>query len=183
MAETLLSVSGILLYGRKMVDLEVKPENIPNGGPKDPARNGDNLFLSKQLKDYPSGDPQPTLARMYGFSYEGHYYDLAKPIVFLVHGDGVNPESLPGSMGAEYRMARGPDNSDLTGVATQFGSFSSDIKVWAYDKGDFTIRMDIETGPFERILLDAELNSERLRSHYSGQKVRIRNSRYRSPED
>ncbi len=29
--------------------------------------------------------------------------------------------------------------------------------MWEYDKGDFSIRLDVETGPFEQILLEAAL--------------------------
>ena len=35
-----------------------------------------------------------------------------------------------------------------------------DMKVWVYDKGDFSMRLDVETGTFEHILLDAELDEE-----------------------
>ena len=35
-----------------------------------------------------------------------------------------------------------------------------DMKVWVYDKGDFSMRLDVETGTFERILLEAELDEE-----------------------
>ena len=35
-----------------------------------------------------------------------------------------------------------------------------DMKVWVYDKGDFSMRLDVETGTFEHILLAAELDEE-----------------------
>ncbi|WP_206520495.1 MULTISPECIES: hypothetical protein [unclassified Mesorhizobium] len=35
--------------------------------------------------------------------------------------------------------------------------FADDIMVWSYDKADYTIRMDVETGMFEDVLLAAML--------------------------
>ncbi len=176
--ETLLSQSGILLYGRILTDI-TPGTNEPTGDKKDPGRLGYNKFLQNQLVQHDA-----KFARIYGFTYEGHYYDLAKPIVFLVHGDGIDAEELPETQqGANRRFARAPEGLDITGVASQFGSCSEGTKVWAYDKGDFSIRMEIETGPFEKILLDLELNTDRLQSHYSGQKVRIRNTRFRTRDD
>ncbi len=60
------------------------------------------------------------------------------------------------------------------------GTFSEDMKVWAYDKGDFTLRLDIETGPFEETLLDAELVAEEMQAYYSGQKVRASGQKVRA---
>jgi uncharacterized protein YjbI with pentapeptide repeats len=31
---------------------------------------------------------------------------------------------------------------------------ADDLRVWSYDKADYTIRMDVETGMFEQVLLD-----------------------------
>jgi hypothetical protein len=93
------------------------------------------------------------LARIYAFSYEGHYYDLSRPAIFLVHGIGTAAEPNKPGPG----QSRGPASGDETGVATQDYSFADDMRVWPYDKGDFSIRMDVETGTFEQILLDATL--------------------------
>ena len=32
--------------------------------------------------------------------------------------------------------------------------FADDLIVWSYDKADYTIRMDVDTGMFEQVLLD-----------------------------
>jgi len=152
--ETLLSPSNVLLYGRVVRDLRLAPtESLV------PPRLGGNNFLQRQLQD-----PDARLARIYGFSYEGHYYDLTSPKVFLVHGDGVDPEA---PRPAEPRVSRAPADADLTGVAGRTGSFSEDIKVWSYDKGDFTIRLDFEIGPFEQVLLEAQTRPDNPHS-FSG---------------
>ena len=49
---------------------------------------------------------------------------------------------------------------DARGVAASASEFSSDIRVWAYDKGDFSIRMDVETGALEQILLEAGMKAD-----------------------
>lgn len=136
-----------------------------------PPRLGRNNFLQAQLLA-----PGARLARIYAFSYEGHYYDLAKPAIFLVHGPGGDPEAWrPGNQLPDARVERAPSDVDRTGVARTGASFSEDIRVWSYDKGDFSIRLDPETGPLEQILLQTELRSERI--HYAGDRVRLRGGR------
>ena len=46
--------------------------------------------------------------------------------------------------------------------------FSSDIRVWEYDRGDFSLRLDIDSGPLERILIDAELGSDDTMPYFRG---------------
>jgi hypothetical protein len=182
MAETLLSPSNILLFGRLLEDLEFKYVDPSSKGPDQktnpPSRLGDNGFLQKQLESGKTtkkkGD-DPRLARIYGFSFEGHYYDLVKPAIFLVHGPGVdaNDEKPPA------RRSRAPSDADRTGTAAQDYTFSEDMKVWSYDKGDFSIRLDIETGCLEEILLETELAAEDPHAYYSGQKVRYSGQKVR----
>jgi hypothetical protein len=152
MSENLVSASTVLLFGRVVEDLEIKPA-ADSGGL---VRLGVDQPLQEQLEPE---DPEskPSFARIYAFSYEGHYYDLAKPALFLVHGQGTNVQPT-----AEH-----------TGLVTETHEFSTDIKVWAYDKSDLSIRLDPETGTFEQILLEAEITPERTRVQYSGQGVRF----------
>lgn len=167
--ESLLTPSAVLLYGRVIEDLQIKKHPLPKPKASELERlprGGANKFLERQLEA-----EDAKLARIYGFSYEGHYYDLPKPAVFLVHGDGDDPEKPRPGKGQE-RLARAPGAADRTGVAKAH-QFSGEIKVWAYDKGDFSLRLDIETGPFEQILLEAALRSENLRAAYSGADLRV----------
>jgi hypothetical protein len=153
--ETLLSPSNVLLYGRELKDLAFTflpptPANTPA------PRLGGNNFLQQQL--FPPGVTPTTsarLARIYAFAYEGHYYDLPRPMIFLVHGPGADPEAP--KPGGAPRVSRAPADADRTGIASQNYSFADDMKVWSYDKGDFSLRMDVETGTLEQILLDATL--------------------------
>jgi len=202
MPETLLSPSGVLLYGRVVQDLTVvvpappaQPATPPVGQPlpapaqppapqphNPPPRLGDNNFLQRQILAHAgTAALEAKIARIYGFSYEGHYYDLAKPALFLVHGGGVraerpgpDPAAAGGAQPPFSRDARGPDDADRTGVASTERSFSEEMRVRAYDKGDFSIRMDVETGTFEQILLDVELSSERVKLTFGGMHTRLR---------
>jgi hypothetical protein len=69
-------------------------------------------------------------------------------MLFLVHGPGEDAETGP------PRVAHAPDNPSRTGLAVAEFDFADNIRVWSYDKADYTIRMDVETGMFEQVLLD-----------------------------
>jgi uncharacterized protein YjbI with pentapeptide repeats len=51
-------------------------------------------------------------------------------------------------------VSRAPDDSDRSGLGAQDFSFADGLRVWSYDSADFSIRLDMETGTFEQILLD-----------------------------
>jgi hypothetical protein len=167
--ETLLSPSNVLLYGRVLRDLTITflpptPGNTPV------PRLSANSFLQNQL-----ARADATLARIYAFTYEGRYYDLPRPVIFLVHGPGADPEGpRPGAPGsANARVSRAPADADRTGTASEDYAFSDDMKVWSYDKGDFSLRMDVETGTFDQILLEASLMPESQSTAYSGAHARL----------
>ena len=181
MPETLLSNSTILLYGRELLDLEiteppstarlkeapVATEYESTGGeggssaegaeeeppldlPPPMPQLGDNHFLSDQLEP-----ANARLARIYAFAFEGHYYDLPRPVIFLVHGPGSDPEALRPSPALPHaRVSRAPADADRTGIASSPSSFSEDIRVWAYDKDDLSLRLDPHSGTLEQILLE-----------------------------
>lgn len=110
---------------------------------------GNGLGMNHHLEDQLDADAR--FARIYAFSYEGAYFELPNPTLFLVHGDGesVTDGNLPGGL-----ASRAPTNPSRSGVAAADFQFADDIQVWAYDKADYTIRMDVETGMFEQLLLD-----------------------------
>jgi hypothetical protein len=169
MPETLLTISGIKLYGRIVEDLKVVTIPAPGaaGAPGAPAppnhrpAMGANEFWRGQLQ----AASQPNFARIYAFSYEGHYYDLPKPALFLVDGPGISP-FIPSNIDGSGVAAKDWELSQVQGVANppRVGNApaapappSNDLRMWEYDKGDFSIRLDVETGPFEQILLEAAL--------------------------
>jgi hypothetical protein len=79
-------------------------------------------------------------ARIYGFAYEGQYYELPRPILFLVYGPGKSPE------GGRFTV------QDV-GLAAKDWSFASDIMMWEFDDKDVSMCLDIESGPMKEILL------------------------------
>lgn len=157
MSETLLSPSNVLLFGRVVEDLKVQPADTnKNHNPFSVLgeRLGSNKDLEQQLT-HPGGDDlkkrTACFARIYGFSYEGAYHDLPRPMMFLVHGTGT-PASE--GKGGGVKRARAPGDPSLIGLAAADFQLADDIMVWSYDKADYTIRMDVETGMFEQVLLD-----------------------------
>jgi hypothetical protein len=155
MPETLLSPSNVLLYGKIVEDLQiVQVKNNPRHSPFIVARTGGNSELESQLSEKTA----PYFARIYGFSYEGTYYDMPQPPLFLVHGEG-EPVTMnsPAKEGAERATnpARSPPDPSLGGVAAAEFQFSDGLRAWSYDKCDHTIRMDVEAGEFQDVLLSS----------------------------
>ncbi len=142
MEENLLSPTNIILFGRDF-PLEVIRNDLPQA-------LGANHFLRDQLAAGNSG-----FARIYAFSYEGTFYNLPKPTIFLVHGDGepVRGSGLPNRGQGNNQ----PIITDSGLVALDF-AFEGDVQMWEYDKGDFTLRLDAVSGTFDEILLEAALS-------------------------
>jgi hypothetical protein len=151
MPESILSPSLIKLCGRPITEIQLNP---PAGGIGAGVQNlGANQFLKEQLKA-----DNARLARIYGFSFEGHYYDLPRPVIMLVHGDGA--------------AVTAPPTIDDTGEAGRDWEFADGLRYWEYDKGDFSLRLDVESGPLTEILLDATLGADPLGS-YAGASARL----------
>ena len=124
-------------------------QTSPNAAARQTFRNaggrrglGRNSQLDNEL------DNDSCFARIYGFSYEGTYYELPNPTLFLVHGEGesATDDNSPGIL-----ASRAPNDPSQSGVAAADFQIADDIRVWAYDKADYTIRMDVETGMFEQV--------------------------------
>jgi hypothetical protein len=95
----------------------------------------------------------PTIARIYSFSFEGAYYQLPRPALFLVHGWGTPI----GNWDVNSTM----DQAGVVGREWDFSgnTFPSDLVSWEYEKGDFSLRLDLDAGPFEQILLQMALRA------------------------
>jgi len=141
MTESLLSFSEVLLFGRVLDDLAYVA--------KERSARGNNQHLKNQFD--PERGEKPQLAKVYGFAYEGTYYDLPTPVIFLVHGPGQSATegNSPGNL-----ASRAPNDPDKNGVGAADFQIANDIMVWNYDKADQTMRMDVMTGMLEQVLLD-----------------------------
>jgi len=171
-SETLLGNSSVRLYGRKIADITIAqtdPSAAPPG-PYRPKSNMGNNFLQQQLSDRtPEGADSlsPQLARIYSFSYAGRFFDMSPPAIFLVHGEGDEAERR--EEGARASVA--PDEASRSGVSVQDYSFSTDIRVWTYDKNDFSLRLDAVSGMLEDILIQAELAFDSDHPSFGGGRV------------
>ncbi|MBX3581123.1 MAG: hypothetical protein KF810_04410 [Rhizobiaceae bacterium] len=131
-------------------------------------RRGENRQFEEQL------GPDARFARIYGFSFDGTYYDLPRPTLFLVHGLGFFASEAGGSV---PNRARAPRTPELTGVAALDFDFGDDLRVWYYDKSDYTVRMDVDTGMFEDVLLGYELGGPSGMDAAAGMNARGMNAR------
>lgn len=141
----LLEYSRILIYGRVAagITLDAAPADTDN------PDQGEVLVNQDVLQSKP-GVQQ--LATVYGFEFEGHYYDLPTPTVLLVHGDPQSPK-------------------DAGAVVETDPKLMDDIMVWTYDKGDFSIRVDVSSGPLESILLEEALDSSAMAAQTSAKRI------------
>lgn len=145
--ESLLEDSTVRLFGRVLSDLKIdsdrndyydnKHKSYPQGN--SPRAQSRNRFLAQQL-----GSASSQFARIYCYSYQGHMIEMTRPAIFLVQGDGV---PVAGSTGQEV---------GLSGVASGDSSFAPDVKMWIYDRADYTMRLDVESGSFDRVLFEFE---------------------------
>ena len=144
--ESLLHTSNMFLFGIVVDDFELSDAVRKGKIKKLPGRNGINNQLGEQYYNKDS-----KFARIYAFSYEGGFFELPCPTLFLVHGDGedVTPGNAPGDF-----AARAPNSPLKTGFSAADFQFANDVKVWSYDKDDYSVRMDVETGMFCQLLLD-----------------------------
>ena len=133
----LLDNSKILMYGRvlKGVTLDVA--------------KADTLVDAALLKSR-AGVKQ--LATIYGFEFEGHYYDLPTPAVMLVHGNPQTPAKAGAAVESDPKLM-------------------DDIKVWTYDKGDYSVRLDVSSGPLEEILLGEALDDSAMAAQTSAKRI------------
>lgn len=150
--ETLLGISAVYLFGRALNDVILRGSVYePLGIPK----VGTNNFLRNQL-----AAEGAKLARIYAFSFEGTFIELGRPAIFVVHGAGSDPDDPPPNDLGYERLSRSPGSSARTGLGSQIGALAKDMRVWIYDKGDLSMRLDAETGTFEQILLTAEVSTD-----------------------
>ncbi|MCP4316188.1 MAG: hypothetical protein GY789_09260 [Hyphomicrobiales bacterium] len=144
MPETLLSASNIVLFGRVVEDITIAaPKGNKSHNPSVAMSKGTLSGLQRQLMRIELGEVTASgreslarFARIYGFSYEGAYFEVGVPVLFLVHGDGVAPGDI---------KVPGPDPEDK--------NFYNELRAWSYDRSDETMRLDIDSGTFEQTLL------------------------------
>lgn len=113
LSETLKTSEEIVLFGRKVTDLTVK--------------NSDDTPAAKKN----------IAARIYGFTFDGVYYEMLGPVLFVVEGPGVDADKVP---------VPGPNPRDE--------KYYESLMAWTVNKDEETIRLDVDTGKFQSVLLD-----------------------------
>lgn len=116
MTESIYTSASVVLFGREVDDLKVVST--------DQAADGHS-------------HAEKHFARIYGFSYDGAYYEIPSPVLFLVKGGGKKAEEVP---------VPGPNPRDK--------KFVDDLRAWTVKRTDDTVRLDVAQGKFEDILLD-----------------------------
>jgi hypothetical protein len=124
----LFSSSVVRLFGRLIDGVALYPDKLKA------SLSGGNKQFREELT------PDTKLARIYAFSFEGQFNTLPKPMLFFVHGEGV-----------EAQTDTGLANVSLV-------TFDSGIMCWKRDKDDFTLRAEIVLGTLDDILIDATLS-------------------------
>jgi hypothetical protein len=133
--ETFLEPTRVLLFGKVFSGLSYQ---APPATTAPPMVQG---ALGSALQALGTGG---RFARIYGFSYEGRYYKLSRPALFLVSGPGTS--TVSGNGEPQF-------TTNLTGVEGKDWQFGTDILVWAVDKQDIAVRLDLEVGSFDQVLL------------------------------
>lgn len=193
--DNFFSPTRVWLFGKKFAGLkydatEMKSEFSKYEVPTSPDKNLPipprriERALRRGLD--PQGNPSPAdeqkiFARIYSFSYEGHYYRLPRPLLFLVREkDGVdvgdrlecNSDDAK-NCSADIKLlveimrqvvSKLPPmkfTSDLSGVEARDWDFSNDIKVWRVDRKDLAVCLDVEIGNYQEVLLDSMIAQDR----------------------
>ena len=141
----LLEHSRILMYGRVVAGVTL-------GGAADDSGDSGDSEKPAATETLSGAHGADRMATIYGFEFEGHYYDLMTPAVFLVAGEGQTPGQAEAAVKTRPRLA-------------------DDMKVWVYDKGDWSVRLDVSSGPLEATLLEEAIEEAAMAAETSGKRV------------
>jgi hypothetical protein len=164
--ETFLEPTRIFLFGKPFPTLVYDPRpmgpefealNVPEDGadlPMPPGRVEQALRQAAEAEGH--------FARIYGFSYEGQYYKMPRPLLFLVRGEEGRAR-IPEEPDGGYRQF----NTRFVGVEARDWQFGNDIRVWAVDKHDIAVCLDVAIGTYNKVLLEslAAREESAFRSH------------------
>ena len=89
------------------------------------------------------------------FAFEGTYYQLPRPTVFVVRG-------------AATPVANNTSTVEDIGLADRGVDFISGLHYWTTDASEFTSRIDIENGSFKSVLLEENIRRHSLQAEYAG---------------
>lgn len=156
--ETFLEPTRIFLFGKPFPTLTYNPTPMSAPGANTEFETYDAPAQDSALPTPPGlveqalrqAEDGGMFARIYGFSFEGHYYKLPRPLLFLVQGEGSfrNPED---AVTGGWRLF----DTRFVGVEGKDWQFGNDIRVWAVDKHDIAICLDLDIGSYDQVLLQS----------------------------
>ena len=170
--ETFFEPSRIWLFGKPFKSLtydrsSMSDEWVPYDVSTAPGADGSAMpprRIERSLRrQQPAVTPVvPIFARIYSFSFEGHYSKLPRPLLFLVYGDGAtnekyDPEKDVGGGGPKKVR---PFNTKFTGIEARDWNFADDIRMWGVDRRDVAVCLDVEVRPYQEVLLDSQVAFE-----------------------
>ena len=103
--------------------------------------------------------PDQGFARIYSFSFEGHYYRLPRPLLFLLSGAGRRPDEDPTAW--DFWDRHLAFSTKFAGTAGKEWQFSDDLRVWAVDRKDLAVCLDVEIANYQELLLDSMIAARR----------------------
>lgn len=174
--ETFFEPTRIWLFGKRFTSIEYKRDTMSRewSDYKAPAPTTDlpmpprriERALRRQAIHWTGNQVDevisPIFARIYSFSFEGNYYNLPRPLLFLVTGPGTKPTTKLRHPERDFSASERQRafETKFTGLEAKDWNFADDICVWAVDKRDLAVCLDVEVGPYQEILLDSMIAYE-----------------------
>ena len=127
--ESLVGDLTIYLFGRIMEDLqlskELKERNVYRTEPGAPplARKSPHRFVVQQLVA-----EDAAIARIYAFSFQNEFFDLARPALFIVNGPGDNPLRYGRRHGRGTTARQYASPVGLTGLSEMGGVLATELR-------------------------------------------------------
>ena len=159
--ETFLEPTRIFLFGKPFPTLVYDPTPM-SGGTTEYPREFEEIKVPEVGAELPmppgrveqalhqAAEAKGIFARIYGFSYEGHYYKMPRPLLFLVRGE-EDRTRMPEESNTGYRQF----NTRFVGVEARDWQFGNDIRVWAVDKHDIAVSLNLQIGTYSEVLLES----------------------------
>jgi hypothetical protein len=148
--ESYFSSSTVELFGRRIQGLKIDRAFALDFESGRPASKLSGARVASDDKD---DDGQ--LARIYAMIYQGNYYRLATPTIFLVKEPGVD---------VVYDRVNAQNNTQISAIGTDVLDelAAANMVLWRMERKDFTLRLELERGYVDELLLDPDTGVTKL---------------------
>ena len=100
------------------------------------GRNVEDMAITTGAGAARTIDVNERIIRVYGVTFDSVYYEMTAPVMFVVKGDGEDLQNVP-----------------VPGPNPKQAAFYATLKAWVVNKDHEAIRLDVETGKYEDVLL------------------------------